>query len=202
MAGHSQESGNRRLRAEDLMYRGPSLAHLFDFEDDAKNLSRDLAKEGGSRLTDAVRTLTPVGHNPFQEGYVPGHLLASIAQKITVVYFDAAIGATVYESGTETNVDYAVYVENGTGLWGPARAMYEIRPKKPDGWLRFHDAAGNVIFAKRVLHPGSPGAHMFTRGAALADEQFREWADREVEHWSVDREAQIVIRAREKVLVS
>lgn len=184
------------------MYRGPSLAHIFDFEDDAKDLSRELAREGGSRMTENVRALTPVGHNPFQEGYVPGHLLASIEQKIVVVYFDAALGATVYESGTETNLDYGPYVENGTGLWGPHRSFYEIRPKNPDGWLRFHDADGNVVFAKRVLHPGSPGAHMFTRGAAMTDEQFRQWADREVGRWCEGREAQIVVRAHEKVLVS
>jgi hypothetical protein len=184
------------------MYRGPSLAHLFDFEDDAKKLSHDLAREGGSRMTDNVRRLTPVGHRPFEPGYTPGHLLASIETKIVVVYFDTAIGAMVYESGSETNVDYAPYVENGTGLWGPTRAMYEIRPKNPDGWLRFHDEHGNVVFAKRVMHPGSPGAHMFVRGAALTDEQFREWADREVEGWCRERDAQISVRAREKVLVS
>ena len=184
------------------MYRGPSLAHIFDFERDVDELSHALAEEGGARLTENVRALTPVGHNPFAEGYVPGQLLASISQKITVVYPDPAIGAMVYESGAETNLDYAQYVENGTGLWGPTRAMYEIRPKNPDGWLRFHDEHGNVVFAKRVMHPGSPGAHMFTRGAALTDEQFREWADRHVDRWCHEREAQIVIRAHEKVLFS
>lgn len=184
------------------MYRGPSLAHVFDFEDDARKLSRELADEGGGQLTENVRKLTPVGHRPFEQGYVPGHLLASIEKKLTIVYFDTGIGALVFESGAETSLDYGPYVENGTGLWGPARAKYEIKPKNPDGWLRFHDEHGNVVFAKRVMHPGSPGAHMFTRGAALTDEQFRVWADRHVERWAVEREAQIVVRAREKVLVS
>lgn len=184
------------------MYRGPSLAHVFDFERDVHDLLHGLTDEAGRKMTDNVRELTPVGHNPFAEGYVPGHLLASISQKIVVVTFDTALGAVVYESGSETNVDYAPYVENGTGLWGPHRAAYEIRPKNPDGWLRFHDQHGNLVFAKRVLHPGSPGAHMFTRGASLTEEGFKRWADEKIEVWARERDVQIEIRAREKVLIS
>lgn len=182
------------------MYRGPSLAHCFDFVDDAAEFSRHLAREGGARMVENVKLFTPVGHNPHAENYVPGDLLASINEKLMVVYPSAR--GMVYETGAETNLDYAPYVEHGTGLWGPARAKYEIRPKNPNGWLRFHDKAGNVIFAKRVLHPGSPGAHMFTQGAHLTEVMFKEWADREAERWCVEREAQIRTRAQEKILVS
>lgn len=181
-------------------YTGPSLAHVFDFRRDVDEELYALAEEGGSQLTENVRKFTPVGHRPFQAGYMPGDLLASIEQKVVVVY--AALGGMVYESGAETNIEWAPYVEHGTGLWGPRRAKYEIRPKNPNGWLRFHDEHGNVVFAKRVMHPGSPGAHMFARGAALTDETFREWADRHVERWAIRCEAQIVVRAREKVLRS
>lgn len=182
------------------MYRGPSLAHVFDFERDSHELCRDLAEEGGGQMTENIRRFTPVGKRPFEEGYVPGDLLASIMQKIVVVYPSPA--GWVYESGTETNLDYAVYVEHGTGLWGPKRAKYEITPKNPNGWLRFHDKHGNVIFAKRVMHPGSPGAHMFTRGAELTEAGFKAWADNNVDRWAIGVEAEIMVRAREKVLVS
>lgn len=71
------------------------------------------------------------------------------------------------------------YVEEGTGLWGPNRAPYVIRPKKPGGWLSWiardtyvrRDGTivkpGDRVFAKEVLHPGSPGHHMVAIGEAV-----------------------------------
>jgi hypothetical protein len=183
-------------------YSGPSLAVVYDFEDSAARLCHDLADEGGDRMTDATRELTPVGHQPFNQGYMPGHLLESISKKIVVVYFDPVHGCMVYESGSETNVEYAIYVENGTGLWGPARAKYEIRPKNPLGWLRWLDDTGKPIFAKRVMHPGSPGAHMFARGAAKTEDEFHLWANHKIERWAVIVEREISLRAKAKVLRS
>lgn len=182
------------------MYRGPSLAHVFNLEDQVPRLLHRLAEEGGSQMTTNVRYHTPVGHHQFREHYIPGTLLASIHQKLVVVVPTAH--GLAYESGTETDVEYAPYVENGTGLWGPARAKYEIRPKNPDGWLRFHDASGNVIFAKRVMHPGSPGSHMFARGTAKTEEEFHNWAREIVRDWENEIELLMRLRAQEKVLVS
>lgn len=182
-------------------YVGASLARCFDFERQIKDLCFELADDGGDHMTDDIREFTPVGKRPFEEDYVPGALLKSITKKITVVTLDPFHGI-VYKSGTYTDLDYSVYVENGTGLWGPARAKYEIRPKNPNGWLRFHDEYGNVIFAKRVMHPGSPGAHMFARGAAKTEAEFHEWAQRKVDVWVAARNAEIAIRGKEKVLVS
>ena len=84
----------------------------------------------------------------------------------------------MYESGAESELEYAPYVEHGTGLWGPKHAKYLIVPKRPDGWLRWIDPdTGNPVFAKRVMHPGSPGNHMFEIGVAIAEQEF----EREVE---------------------
>lgn len=185
-----------------MPYVGASLARCFDLEDNVKRLCFELADEGGDRLTDAVKEFTPVGKRPFEADYVPGALLASIEKKVTVVEFDVALGRVVYKSGTETNLDYSVYVENGTGLWGPARAKYEIRPKNPDGWLRFHDEYGNVVFAKRVMHPGSPGAHMFAKGVAKTEAEFHEWGQRKVDEHAKLWEAQIAVRGKERTLIS
>ena len=184
-----------------MPYVAASLARCVPSADSIRKLCFELADEGGDHLTEDVKEFTPVGKRPFQENYVPGALLRSIEKKITVVEVDPLHGV-VYKSGTKTDLDYAIYVEHGTGLWGPARAMYEIRPKNPNGWLRFHDEFGNVVFAKRVLHPGSPGAHMFARGVAKTEVEFHEWAQRKVDLWAAEQNALIAIRGKEKMLVS
>lgn len=181
-------------------YEGPSLAAAYDFGGSVDELLRDITSEAGDRMTAHIRELTPVGHQPFVAGYMPGHLRESISKKVVVVFMEA--GGLVYESGTETNVDYSIYVEEGTGLWGPARAKYEIRPKNPNGWLRFYDHAGNAIFAKRVMHPGSPGAHMFTRGTALTEVEFSKWAGEKVRLWEERQDREIVLRGNARRIAS
>lgn len=141
-----------------MSYHGGRLAPWFD-AGPVKEFGEAAAGAGGKRLAELVRAKTPVDK---------GLLVASIEQTPTVVIVDAA-GRTVYESGAHTELDYAPFVEHGTGLWGPHHAKYEIRPKKPDGWLHWVDAAGNDVFAKKVMHPGSPGAHMFLLGVAAAE---------------------------------
>jgi hypothetical protein len=169
-------------------YDGPRLAALFDEEEERifDDLAHDLAKRGGGIMTARIKELTPVGHQPYAEAYIPGHLRDSIRQKIVVVTIHA--GSIRHESGTETDVEYAPFVEHGTGLWGPRRAKYEIRPKNPNGWLRWIGPDGKPIFAKRVMHPGSPGAHMFARGVALTEVEFRLMAEGELERWAKEGE--------------
>lgn len=51
-------------------------------------------------------------------------------------------------------VDYAVYIEYGTGSRGEfPTGPYEIRPKKPGGTLIFK-VDGKTVGAKMVIHPG------------------------------------------------
>lgn len=178
-------------------YEGPDLAALFDESEEAfiGRLCHDLADVGGSTMTKRIKELTPIGHQPFAEGYIPGHLHDSITQKIVVVTISG--DGTRYETGTETNVSYAEYVEEGTGLWGPRRAKYEIRPKNPNGWLRFFDQkTGEIVFAKRVMHPGSPGHHMFAKGVALTEAEFDKLAEEHVERYVREADARWTEKAR------
>jgi hypothetical protein len=118
-------------------------------------------------MTALVRQNTPIE---------TGELRASWETKIVVVHVGAR-GELVYESGTETEVEYVLYVEHGTGLWGPKHARYVIRPRRPDGWLRWIDPdTGQPVFARRVLHPGSPGNHMLAIGVALTEHEFEQFA--------------------------
>lgn len=91
-----------------------------------------------------------------------------------------------WSGGIYTEIDYAPHVEYGTGLWGPKHAKYKIEPKKPGGVLAFYarmttpegkailgadnnPIEGGLVFARYVMHPGSPGNHMFTIGGAWAE---------------------------------
>jgi hypothetical protein len=64
------------------------------------------------------------------------------------------------------DVEYALYVDEGTGLYGPEHRKYLILPKTPGGTLHWVDKlTGKDVYAKRVLHPGSPGHHMLQTSA-------------------------------------
>jgi hypothetical protein len=171
-----------------MSYMGGRLQPLFD-PTPIRRACIDMADKGGERMTAITRMNTPVGHRPHEQGYVPGTLRASIKQKVMVIY--RRRGNWVYESGAETDVEYAPYVEHGTGLWGPRRAMYEIKPKHPDGWLSWIDqTTGERIFAKRVMHPGSPGQAMFAIGAHLTEWEFHNFGQRRVQQWAREQERQ------------
>jgi Bacteriophage HK97-gp10, putative tail-component len=161
------------------VYYGGKLAPWFDTSPNRRACER-MADKGGERMTTLVKQNTPVHF---------GTLRASITQKLTVVR--PTPRGLAYESGAETEIEYAPYVEHGTGLYGPRHAKYEIRPKNPDGWLRWIDrVTGEPVFAKRVMHPGSPGNHMFAIGAALTEHEFEQFAELILTRWSVEVERQ------------
>lgn len=106
----------------------------------------------------------------------------------------------VWRSGVFTEVEYGPHVEHGTGLWGPKRAKYRIEPKDPNGVLAFfvkrggvvnirgeqsstRIAEGQLVFAKYVMHPGSPGQHMFAIGVSAAEASFDEITQRGLNEW-------------------
>jgi hypothetical protein len=169
-----------------MAYIGGRLEPLFRPRE-VPGLCRKLAERGGREMVANVKRNTPIGAvNPY-DPHIPGGLRESIKQIHLRVY--PRLGSTVYESGAETNVDYAPFVEHGTGLWGPYRRMYEIRPKRPGGWLSWVDPkSGDRIFARRVLHPGSPGNHMFEIGAHLTEHEFNTWGEEEVRSWCREQE--------------
>jgi hypothetical protein len=107
-------------------------------------------------LEKEIVALTPVDTGQLKESW---HLTpARVAMSAT--------GHIVWEINVRTEKDYAPYVEHGTGKWGPHHAKYPIRPKKPGGWLHWIGKDGEDMFAKLVMHPGSPGAHMVSKSVA------------------------------------
>lgn len=86
----------------------------------------------------------------------------------------ATKAATYIGIGTEASwfnkLDYAPYVNYGTGLYGPEAKKYLILPKKPGGTLHWVDRlTGQDVYAKSVLHPGSPGSYMLEISADVVE---------------------------------
>ena len=154
--------------------------------------ARDLAVTGSQHQTERTQDNTPVDTSYLRDNIFAKGVMGPFQE----------IDGEVYYGGTETDVSYALYVEEGTGLWGPSASYYEIRPKDPDGFLRFHpyvrDSGGSVrldrrtgnpikaaepVYAKVVLHPGSPGNHMFALGAAITEHEFPEFAQPVLVRW-------------------
>jgi hypothetical protein len=152
---------------------------------------RTVAEDGAKMMVRVVKQNTPVDNGFLRDS------IQTSPTKVTV----SQLGEKAYESGAFTEVDYAPHVEHGTGLWGPKHAKYRIEPKDPNGVLAFYVrgpsvasgkgydvAEGNLVFAKYVMHPGSPGQHMFATGAALVEASFDEVAARGLNQWARDSE--------------
>jgi len=136
-------------------YSGGSLVPWFQ-EEFTTETARAMAEKGGKELKRRVEAKTPVD---------TGHLKESWELKAVSRNADY-LGLTAFSSGVETHVDYAPYVEHGTGLWGPTHAKYPIRPKDPGGVLHWLDFFGRDVFRKSVMHPGSKGVHMVAEAVA------------------------------------
>jgi hypothetical protein len=139
-----------------MPYVGGSLTTFFD--DKARGVTKEsalrMAVHGGETLEHWVTINTPVETGELRASW---HTSAPVP--------DAVEGSPAFRVTVSTDVDYAPYVEYGTGLFGPKHAPYIIKPKSPQGTLRFVAKDGNVVFAKQVLHPGSPGNHMMGIGS-------------------------------------
>lgn len=143
---------------------GKTMVGLIDDAIEAvPKTMRMMANDVGEYMTTITRRNT---------GVDSGWLRSQIFQK-RIVVFTMSDEVRVYETGSYTEVDYAPYVEDGTGNWGPKHAPYEILPKPPNTLLSWIDGkTGKRVFAKRVMHPGSPGQHMFAIGTAMAEAEF------------------------------
>lgn len=134
-----------------------------------------MAEKGAHELHRLVVLKTPVD---------TGELAASWHEK-PVTPGESLLGDKTLETGIETEVDYAPYVEHGTGLWGPKHAPYPIRPKTPGGVLHFFTKEGAEVFTKLVMHPGSPGAHMVATSIAMLETALKTGLmDPELEVWA------------------
>lgn len=128
---------------------------------------------------------------------VDTHDLRNSITKYPIVALPGGMG---FEGGVFTEIEYGAHVEHGTGLWGPEHRKYKIEPKDPNGVLAFfmkgthqtrldngqysaNITEGKTVFARYVMHPGSPGAFMFTTGVAYVEASFDEATAKGLNEW-------------------
>lgn len=162
-----------------MPYVGGKLADWFD-PTPAELAAHRMAEIGGKRLVELVALHTPVES---------GHLKHSWKQQPVTIRKTTG-GRTIYATGAETEVTYGPYVEHGTGLWGPKHAKYVIEPKKPGGVLHWVGHGGEDVFATRVLHPGSPGAHMMAIAVGELEAALPVLLEPELHRWARAQERQ------------
>lgn len=139
-------------------YIGPNLPTAFD-DMPVREALRDMANTGGDRLHALIAELTPVK---------TGNLATSWYRKPTNKELHGTV--TAYVSTVATDVDYAPYVNYGTGLHGPKGTKYLIEPHPPRKFLRWTDPlTGAPRFARRVWHPGSEGAGMVEKACGAIE---------------------------------
>lgn len=142
----------------EIKYIGPYLPDVFK-EEPLKRALRRMADTGGDRLHDFVVMFTPVK---------TGNLATSWYRKPTRRELHGTREAFV--ATVATDVDYAPYVNYGTGLWGPEHRKYLIEPHPPNRWLRWTDPlTGKPVFARRVWHTGSEGRHMVEKATSWSN---------------------------------
>lgn len=147
-----------------MPYVGGSLTVLFgkEAQGDTRVALRRMAERGADRWQAVTTENTPIGGRAL-EGDGGGNLRSSW-YTLPVQRVRHPLGPG-YRSGVASDVDYAPDVEYGTGLWGPQHRKYLIRPKRPGGMLRWRDPhTGRYVYARSVMHPGSPGQHMLEIG--------------------------------------
>lgn len=145
-------------------YVGGSLVSLFDEKPQAATrlAARRMAEKGTDRMLDVTVTNTPIDKGNLRSSWY--------ALPVQRVQHLLAPTHGAYQGTVASDVNYAPHVEYGTGLFGPSGAKYPIRPKKPGGMLRWTDrSTGDTVYAKAVMHPGSPGQHMLQIGGFVAE---------------------------------
>lgn len=134
---------------ESLFDAGPWTAGMKDIADDMTDLGHDVI----------------VANTPVESG----NLRSSWRRQPRGVRFTVRGLARGWEGRVVTDVAYAPYVEEGTGLYGPRRRSYVIEPKA-GSFLRWRDpVTGEWVTQRRVVHPGSRGAHMTKIAAAYVE---------------------------------
>lgn len=186
-------------------YEGDKLEDLIDDLDKAsKRAGHRLAERFAGRGQKNIEANTPVATYHLRHSYRRTPI--KYGQEATLGYTSVRWSAYAWTGTVYTEVEYAPYVEMGTGLWGPKRKKYKIEPKKPGGVLVFtpyqRTPKGGVILdvqgaplksgapvaVRFVMHPGSPGHHMFKLGAVLTEAEHAEWSREPMRLWKLEVE--------------
>lgn len=181
-----------------MPYEGDTLLDLIENLDEATmRTGHRLADEMTDRGQHNIEINTPVETHHLRESYQRTPIKY---RRITGMAMGAGWQMYCWEGRVFTEVEYAPFVERGTGLWGPRRREYKIEPKKPGGVLVFTPyqrmpsggvildvqampVMGKPVFVRFVMHPGSPGAHMFRIGSVLTEHQFEELSREPMRLW-------------------
>lgn len=182
-----------------MPYKGekimPTLRRL---EKATKPTGRRLAEAMIKHGQDRIEQNTPVETYHLRRSYKKSRV--RYQQDSTLGYVSIRWSAWVWTGTVYTEVEYAPYVEEGTGLFGPRRRKYKIEPKKPGGVLAFTNyerspsggvildvhgkpQGGATVFVRFVMHPGSPGQHMFRIGALITEDEYEEWSREPLRLW-------------------
>lgn len=95
-----------------------------------------------------------------------------------------------WSASWSNSVEYAQYVNYGTGLFGPEHKKYLILPKKPGGTLHWVDKGGADVYAGGVMHPGSPGNFMLEISADYVEATWQRLVKPALRHWVKTMERQ------------
>lgn len=147
-------------------YSGARLAPLFD-DHLSTAAAVKLAESGADLILKETKQNTAIDDSPFPSR-APGTARASWRKKHLSVSKHGA--ATVYDTGVESEDKVTLYLEYGTGLYGPEHHAYTILPKNPGGMLRFYSRkSGQWVVTRKVIHPGIPPQRPLATGMALAE---------------------------------
>lgn len=150
-------------------YRGARLAPLFN-PGFTRITARRMAHHGAEHWHGRVVMNTPIDDGPYPSR-APGTArrmwrVKPVKGPITT------LSAEVYESGVETEDKITLFLETGTGLYGPLHRYYYIFPKHPGGMLRFWSRRdGRWVFAKYVKHPGIHAQRPLAIGTAITEHE-------------------------------
>ncbi len=195
-----------------MSYKGDELVDLVDhLRDVSMKTGRRLAEKMQERGEQNITQNTPVATFHLRKSYKRTPIIYQSNAKIRL-HKDGSHtvrwSAFAWEGRVFTEVEYAPYVELGTGLWGPKRKKYKIAPKKPGGVLAFSPytrmpnggvildvqgapVQGKLITVRFVMHPGSPGQHMFKIGTTLTEAEYREWSMEPMRLWKREVESRV-----------
>lgn len=191
-------------------YKGDRLVPLINRLDRASyRAGHRMADRMVSRGRENIRLNTPVATFHLRNTYKRTGI--SYGQLASLGYTSIRWAAYAWTGKVYSEVEYAPFVEMGTGLWGPKRKKYKIQPKKPGGVLAFTpydrtpngsvildvegapSKTGGLVTVRFVMHPGSPGNHMFQIGAELTEHEVAEWSLEPLRLWKSEVEGNMII---------
>lgn len=168
-----------------MPYKGAKLANIFP-DRPARETARRMADEAGRIMVERTSANTPVDTGALKDSWHQHRVTMRLNE----------LGQRVFSSGAYTELEYAPYVEYGTGLWGPKHAKYPIRPKSPDGFLHFFwKKANREVWFKMVMHPGSRGAAMLAHGMRDTEALWPLFGYQQIEEWVAEMELVIAAEA-------